>query len=56
MDDNSGTDNLDSQRIVFVTHMGDIVDINNHYQWQIVRENMDRFHCRKLMIIHTFLN
>ncbi len=39
-------ENLDAQRIVFVTHMGDIVDRNNHYQWRIARENMDRFHGR----------
>ena len=39
-------DNLDAQRIVFVTHMGDIVDKNNHYQWPIARANMDRFHGR----------
>ncbi len=39
-------ENLDSQRIVFVTHMGDIVDRNNHEQWQVARENMDRLHGR----------
>ncbi len=39
-------DNLDSQRIVFVTHLGDIVDRNHHHQWKIARENMDRFHGR----------
>ncbi|MGI5819344.1 MAG: metallophosphoesterase [Armatimonadota bacterium] len=37
-------DNLESQRIVFVTHVGDIVDINNHDQWQIARECMDHLH------------
>jgi hypothetical protein len=39
-------DNLHSQRIVFVTHLGDIVDRNHHHQWKIARENMDRFHGR----------
>lgn len=37
-------ENLDAQRIVFVTHMGDIVDKNNVHQWRIARENMDRLH------------
>jgi hypothetical protein len=36
--------NLASQRIVFVTHVGDIVDINNHEQWQIARQCMDHLH------------
>ena len=39
-------DNLKSQRIVFVSHMGDIVDGNNHHQWRVARENMDRLHGR----------
>jgi len=39
-------DNLESQRIVFVTHMGDIVDRNEHRQWRVARENMDRLHGR----------
>lgn len=38
--------NLDAQRIVFVTHMGDIVDKDNREQWRIARENMDRLHGR----------
>jgi len=38
--------NIESERIVFVTHMGDIVDRNNHHQWRVARENMDRFHGR----------
>ena len=39
-------DNLEAQRIVFVTHVGDIVDRNHHTQWRIARANMDRFHGR----------
>ena len=38
--------NLEAQRIVFISHMGDIVDKNEHRQWRIARENMDRFHGR----------
>lgn len=38
--------NLESQRIVFVSHMGDIVDRNEPRQWRIARANMDRFHGR----------
>lgn len=37
-------ENLESQRIVFVTHVGDIVDRNNHDQWTIARECMDHLH------------
>lgn len=37
-------DNLEAQRVVFVTHTGDIVDRLNDFQWQIARENMDRVH------------
>lgn len=36
--------NLRSQRIVFVTHVGDIVDINTPDQWQVARECMDVLH------------
>jgi hypothetical protein len=39
-------ENLAAQRIVFISHMGDIVDKNEHRQWRIARENMDRFHGR----------
>jgi hypothetical protein len=39
-------ENLEAQRIVFVSHMGDIVDHNNHWQWRIARDNMDRLHGR----------
>ena len=38
--------NLETQRIVFITHMGDIVDKNEHRQWRVARVNMDRFHGR----------
>lgn len=33
--------NADAQRIVFVTHVGDIVDINNADQWRLAKENLD---------------
>lgn len=38
--------NLGAQRIVFVSHTGDIVDRNEWRQWQIARANMDRLHGR----------
>lgn len=37
-------DNLESQRIVFVSHVGDIVDRNTDDQWQVARRCMDRLH------------
>jgi hypothetical protein len=37
-------ENLVDQRIVFVSHMGDITDRNNTHQWGLARENMDRLH------------
>ena len=37
-------DNLDAQRIAFVSHVGDIVDKNKHEQWQVARDCMDRLH------------
>ncbi len=37
-------DNIDSQKIVFVSHVGDIVDVNNKEQWAVAREMMDRLH------------
>lgn len=40
------TANLDAQRIVFVSHMGDIVDKNEHRQWRVARVCMDRLHGR----------
>ncbi len=36
--------NLERQRIVFVSHVGDIVDINSREQWAVVRRCMDRLH------------
>ncbi len=39
-------DNLDRQRIVFVTHVGDIVDKNNDEQWSVARRCMDQLHGR----------
>ena len=38
--------NLKRQRIVFVTHVGDIVDVNNREQWSVARRHMDLFHGR----------
>lgn len=37
-------ENLGAQNIVFVTHVGDIVDISNHDQWKIARHCLDRLH------------
>lgn len=39
-------ENVDEQRIVFVSHVGDIVDVNNHAQWRVARQAMDRLHGR----------
>ena len=39
-------DNLKRQRIVFVSHSGDIVDVNHRDQWEVARRAMDRFHGR----------
>lgn len=36
--------NLDRQRVVFVSHVGDIVDKNNKEQWALARECMDKIH------------
>lgn len=38
------TENLRAQNIVFVSHVGDIVDVNNVEQWQLARECLDRLH------------
>jgi len=38
------TDHLEAQRIVFVTHVGDIVDRNVPDQWQVAQSCMDRLH------------
>ena len=37
-------ENVRAQNIVFVSHVGDIVDINNEEQWQLARECLDRLH------------
>lgn len=37
-------EHIETQRIVFVSHVGDIVDKNNDAQWALARENMDRLH------------
>jgi len=37
-------ENQRAQNIVFVSHVGDIVDINNAEQWTLARENLDRLH------------
>ncbi|MCX6906856.1 MAG: metallophosphoesterase [Verrucomicrobia bacterium] len=39
-------DNLDRQRIVFASHVGDIVDKNVPEQWTVARQCMDRLHGR----------
>ncbi len=36
--------NLKRQRIVFVSHVGDIVDKNNREQWAVARRCMDKLH------------
>lgn len=38
--------NIDRQRIVFVSHVGDIVDRNNREQWALARRMMDKLHGR----------
>jgi len=40
------SDNIEPQRIVFVSHVGDIVDKNVPEQWEVARRAMDRFHGR----------
>ncbi len=37
-------DHLREQNIVFVSQVGDIVDIDNDTQWQLARQNMDVLH------------
>jgi hypothetical protein len=37
-------ENVRAQNIVFVSHVGDIVDIDNEEQWQLARECLDRLH------------
>ncbi|MDG2130587.1 MAG: metallophosphoesterase [Fuerstiella sp.] len=36
--------NVQRQRIVFATHVGDIVDVNNHQQWSVAQQMMNRLH------------
>ena len=38
--------NLERQRIVFVSHVGDIVDLNERPQWKVARRCMDQLHGR----------
>ncbi|QIF05409.1 metallophosphoesterase [Roseimicrobium sp. ORNL1] len=38
------TENLKSQRIVFVSHVGDIVDKNNKNEWAVARNCLDVLH------------
>jgi hypothetical protein len=38
--------NLKRQRIVFVSHVGDIVDLNERPQWRVARRCMDQLHGR----------
>jgi hypothetical protein len=35
--------NIQAQHIVFVTHGGDITDVNNPFQWQLAQHYLDRF-------------
>ncbi len=37
---------LERQRIVFVSHVGDIVDLNERLQWKVARRCMDQLHGR----------
>ncbi|MBT4136306.1 MAG: serine/threonine protein phosphatase, partial [Candidatus Latescibacteria bacterium] len=37
-------DNIEDQRVVFVSHVGDIVDKNVPEQWAVARKQMDRLH------------
>ena len=37
-------ENIDSQHIVFVSHVGDIVDKNTHSQWELARQCIDNIH------------
>jgi hypothetical protein len=39
-------ENLTTQRIAFVSHVGDIVDVNNREQWSVARTMMDKLHGR----------
>lgn len=37
-------ENRDEQNIVFVSHVGDIVDRNNNNEWGVAKQAMDRIH------------
>lgn len=37
-------ENLDRQRVAFVSHVGDIVDKNNREQWALAKQMMDKLH------------
>lgn len=37
-------ENLEQQRIAFVSHVGDIVDKNNREQWALAKRMMDKLH------------
>lgn len=37
-------ENVVRQRIVFATHVGDIVDVNSEEQWSVARQMMDRLY------------
>jgi len=37
-------DNIDNHKIVFVSHVGDIVDINNNSQWSLAQKFMNSLH------------
>lgn len=37
-------ENLGAQNIVFVSHVGDIVDVNQEDQWQVARDCLDAIH------------
>jgi len=39
-------DHLESQRIAFVSHVGDLVDKNMPEQWEVARRSLDRLHGR----------
>ena len=38
--------NIERQRVVFVSHVGDIVDLNERPQWRVARRCMDQLHGR----------
>lgn len=38
------TENVDKQNIIFVSHAGDVVDINNTDQWNVAKTYLNRLH------------